>query len=156
MTGHSIHAIGRWIVNLTAQPNFPSGSGVITGIAQITQLAASFFRGCDATLERLTGSKPGIVHPERLEDVLLGKLVERHAADAMHYFTQGNKTNVAVNKTAAWLVAQWFLSQALNGFVIAGPTFAQVEVRSIAGAMCQQLLDRDPFPALSFYFRNIE
>src|SRR5262249_1159688 len=87
MTSDSIHAKGRWIMNLSAQPNFPCRARVVPRIAQITQLTASLFGGRDATFERLRRPKPGLAQAKRLEDVLLRKLIEHHATDAMHYFT---------------------------------------------------------------------
>ena len=62
------------------------------------------------------------------------KLIERHPANARHDFTERDETDIAVGETDARRITQWFFNQSLDGFVVAGPTLAQIEVGRIAGA----------------------
>src|SRR5687767_2022954 len=124
-------------MNLTAQPHVAFRTDVRRGVAEIAELPATFFSRGDARLQTRVGAKARIAHLQWLKNVLLRKHVEWHAAHTSNNLAQGNETDVAVRKTGSRRIAEWFGDESLDGFVVSGPTFAQIEVRRVAGDVRQ-------------------
>jgi hypothetical protein len=141
MSGNSIHAIGSWIVNFAAQPGFTLGARVHSRITEITELAATFFRGRNSRFQCWARTKTGVRHSQRYKDVLPCKLVQRHAANTRDDFAERDETDVAVSETRAGRITQRFFDQPFDCFVVADPTFAQIEIRCVTADVSQQLLD---------------
>src|SRR5689334_22407357 len=156
MSRNAVHAIRSRIVNLAAQPNFTFRAHVRGRIAEITQLTASSLSRCDAGLQRRARTEAGVRHSQWSKDVLLRKLIERHAAHARHDFAERDETDVAVSETRAGRVAQRLFNQPLDRFVVAGPTLSQIEVRRVAADVRQQLFDRDALSSLTRQLGNVK
>src|SRR5438309_8121963 len=86
MAGNSPQEIGARIVNLALEP----------------VAFAEFCRRCPFLAPGIR-TKASVAHPERLEDLFLRKLIERHASKALHQLTEHDVTNVAVNEARSRL-----------------------------------------------------
>src|SRR5262245_28100644 len=101
MTGDTVHAIRRRIVNLTTQPNLTFSTHVRRRIAEITQLPATFLSRRDARFQRHTRTKAGVRHPQWSKNILPRKLIERHATGASNHLAERDESDVAVSETRA-------------------------------------------------------
>ena len=155
MTRDAAHAIGSWIVNFAAQPLVGVHFRTVRFVAEVTQLAASLLCRRDSTAPVRIRTETRVVHTQRQKNILSRKLVERQTARAMNYFAERDVVDIAVDEFGARRIAQRFTHQPLDRLVIVVPAIPQIEVRRIAGAMCQQQLDRDAFPALAFDLGNV-
>src|SRR6185295_9095783 len=101
------------------------------GIAEITQLTATFLSRRDPRYQRLARTEARVQHAQWAENVLLRKLIERHSSDARDHFTERDESDVAVSEATAGRIAKRFFDQSLDRFVVTGPALAQIEVRSV-------------------------
>src|SRR5216683_3198806 len=154
MAGDPTHAKRSGIVYLAAQPLLTLCPDVHAGVAEIIHLASSFLSWRDARFESGIGTKAGIAHAQRRKNILARELVKHLAADTMHDFTESNVVDIAINKARARLTAQRLAIQTLHRFIVTSPTIAQIKIRSKAGHVSQQLLDRDRVAAVAFHLRN--
>src|SRR6185437_14083851 len=113
-------------------------------------LPATSLGGRRPIYKKRTRAKAGVAHVEWSKNVLLRKLIERHAADARDDFTEHDESDVAVREARAGRISKWFLDETLDGFVVAGPAFAQIKVRRVTRDVRQELFDGDSVSSLTF------
>ena len=94
-----------------------------------------------------------VFHAERLEDVLLGVLVERLAADPPHNLAEQKEVDVAVDEAGAGRCRRHFLDSPLDGGVGADP-LVEIDVRPEARDVRQQVADGDVGFAVALESRN--
>src|ERR1044072_332030 len=132
MSGNSTHAKGSGIVNLPAQPLLALSAYVLRVIPEIIHLSSSLFSWSNPGKQICGRLVRGVLHSQRLKNILARKLVECLTAHSMHHFAQRDEADIAVDKTTAGGITQRFAIQTLNCFVVANPSLAQVEIRSKA------------------------
>src|SRR5687767_11960056 len=136
MARDTVHPERGWIMNFATKPLIAIRICVLRAVTEISSLRALFLCRSNTCSQCCIGTKARAPHSERQEDVFASKLIEWHAADATHNLAQGNESDVAINEPGARRVSQRFAGQSIDGFIVAGPTIFQVEVRRVAGAMC--------------------
>src|SRR5712692_1443920 len=103
MASHAAHPKRSGIVHLAAQPLLTFCPDVRARVAEIIHLASSFLSWRNARFESGIGTKAGIAHAQRRENISARELVKHLAADAVHDFTESNIVDIAINKTRARL-----------------------------------------------------
>src|SRR5439155_14164741 len=151
---YSAHPKRSWVVDLPPQPLLSFGSGVRASVAEIIHLTATLFRGRDSCFQPRVGTKASVTHTERRKNISARELVEHQSAHAMHDLAERYVVDVAVNEARAWLRAQRLAVQTLHRFVVSTPSFPQIEIRSEASHVRQQVFDRDCIPPPTFHLRN--
>ena len=94
-------------------------------------MSAPPFGWSNPRFPRRTGAKAGIDHVQWSKDVLLRKLIEWHTANTRDDFTERDESDVAVCEASAGWIAEGFLDQSLDGFVVTGPALADIEIRGL-------------------------
>ncbi len=119
------HAAGGWIVHDAAQ-HLRLGSFARPGERQAA------LRRSDARTEARRREEGRLLHPERIEDLLLGELVERLAADAPNDIAEQEEVDVAVHEALTRRSRRHFFDGKRNSGVRSRPRLTQIDVRSQA------------------------
>src|ERR1044072_7081939 len=142
MSGHAVHAIRSRIVNFTTEPpiavHFRSGWFVFP----ISKLTTTLFRRRNARAQTFLRPEARIAHAKRFENIPARKLIQRHTADAMHYFAKRDVVDVAGDKLRPGRISQRLALRELDGLIEAGAALSQIQIGCVAGAMGREQLDR--------------
>ena len=95
-----------------------------------------------------------VAHAQGRVNILARKLVKHQPTHSMHNFTKRYVIDVAINEPRARLISQRLAIQPLHRFVVSTPSFPQIEIRSEASHVRQQVFDRDCIPPPTFHLRN--
>src|SRR5260370_16590038 len=98
MAGDPTHAKRSGIVYLAAQPLLTLCPDVHAGVAEIIHLASSFLSWLDDRFESGVGTKAGIAHAQRRQNILARQLLDYFPPDAVHRFTPCDLDLHATNK----------------------------------------------------------
>ncbi len=142
-------------MDFAAQPFVLVSSRVLGRVSQVTQLTAPLFSRRSAIPQFQIGTKPGVAHSQWRKDVSLRKFIKRQTAGTTNHFAESDVANIAVDEFRPGCIPQGLPNQALDCFVISAPSFLQIKVRRISGAMRQQQLDSEAFSSLTFDFRDV-
>src|SRR5437660_2961768 len=151
MTRDSAHTKRSRIVDLTAQPLLAFHAGVRSSITEIIHLGAPSFSWRHAQYQFGIRTKPGVAHAQRRKNTLARKLIKRLAADAMYDFAERDVVDVTVNETRAGLITQRLAIESLHRLIVSAPSLFQIEVRSKARSVREQLFDRYRISAFAFH-----
>src|SRR5262245_4937149 len=94
-------------MDLPTQPRLAFSACIAAAISEVAHLATTFFCRCNPRSLVRTRNKPRISHPQRVEDVLLSELIQRHSANATNNLAERDEADVAINKARTRRAAQW-------------------------------------------------
>ncbi len=118
-------------------------SGIMDRAAQSLTCVFVPLSGCDARHPGRRRIEAGRNHAQRAEDILLCVLIQGHAADLLHQFTEDDETHVAVQERCAGRVHQLGGVGTGVAFFQSVPGLLEVEVGGQPGVVGQQHADGD-------------